>query len=130
MQKAWQRENLGPIAIIIRDLTGLLRQDFLAGKIWWNVAVDLTCFFFGLAMAVPIWRRLGEHYALLVVIGLLVPGASSSQSLSRYLVVLFPVFMMLAWWGRRRLLDRTLLVTFATLLGVFTVIFVNWIFLA
>jgi hypothetical protein len=94
------------------------------------VIVDLTSLLLALLVFIPVWRRLGEHYALLIALGMLVPVASSTQSLSRYVLVLFPVFMMLAWWGRRRLLDRSLLVVFATLLGVFTTIFVNWIFLA
>ena len=130
VQAAWQRENLGPIAIVWRDMSGLLAQDFLAGKIWWNVAVDLASLALGLFVMVAAWRRLGEHYALLIALGLLVPVASSTQSLSRYILVLFPVFMMLAWWGRRQLLDRTITIGFATFLGVFTAIFVNWVFLA
>jgi hypothetical protein len=130
VQAAWQRENLGPPAIIWRALSGLLGQNFLTGEIWWHVIVDLTSLLLALLVFIPVWRRLGEHYALLIALGMLVPVASSTQSLSRYVLVLFPVFMMLAWWGRRRLLDRSLLVVFATLLGVFTTIFVNWIFLA
>ena len=130
VQAAWQRENLGPLAIIWRDLSGLLRQNFLTGDIWWHVVIDLGSLALALGVLIPVWRRLGEHYALLIALGMLVPVASSTQSLSRYVLVLFPVFMMLAWWGRRRLLDRSLLVIFATLLGVFTAIFVNWIFLA
>jgi hypothetical protein len=130
VQAAWQRENLGPLAIIWRALSGLLGQNFLSGEIWWHVIVDLGSLALALLLMIPVWRRLGEHYALLIALGMLVPVASSTQSLSRYLLVLFPVFMMLAWWGRRRLLDRSLLVIFATLLGVFTTIFVNWIFLA
>lgn len=130
VQKAWQRENLGPLAIIWRALSGLLGQNFLTGEIWWHVIVDLSSLLLALLVMIPVWRRLGEHYALLIALGMLVPVASSTQSLSRYVLVLFPVFMMLAWWGRRPLLDRSLLVVFATLLGVFTTIFVNWIFLA
>lgn len=130
VQAAWQRENLGPPAIIWRALSGLLGQNFLTGEIWWHVIVDLSSLLLALLIMIPVWRRLGEHYALLIALGMIVPVASSTQSLSRYVLVLFPVFMMLAWWGRRRLLDRTLLVVFATLLGVFTAIFVNWIFLA
>ncbi len=130
VQAAWERENLGPLAIIWRALSGLLRQNFLTGEIWWHVIVDLGSLALALLIMIPTWRRLGEHYALLIALGMLVPVMSSTQSLSRYILVLFPVFMMLAWWGKRRLLDRSLLVAFATLLGLFTAIFVNWVFLA
>jgi len=130
VQAAWERENLGPPAIIWRALSGLLRQNFLTGEIWWHVIVDLGSLALALLIMIPTWRRLGEHYALLIALGMLVPVMSSTQSLSRYILVLFPVFMMLACWGKRRLLDRSLLVAFATLLGLFTAIFVNWVFLA
>jgi len=130
VQAAWERENLGPLAIIWRALSGLLRQNFLTGEIWWHVIVDLGSLLLALLIMIPTWRRLGEHYALLIALGMIVPVMSSTQSLSRYILVLFPVFMMLACWGKRRLLDRSLLVAFATLLGLFTAIFVNWVFLA
>lgn len=130
VQAAWQRENLGPIVIVWRAVSGLLQQNFLAGDIWWHVIFDVGSLVAALLITIAVWRRLGEHYAILILLGMLVPAASSTQSLSRYILVLFPVFMMLGWWGRRQLLDRSLLVGFATLLGLFTAIFVNWIFLA
>ena len=51
-------------------------------------------------------------------------------SLSRYALVLFPIFMILGRWGRHSLLDRLLMFGFSMLLGVLTSIFVNWVFVA
>ena len=130
VQAAWNRENVGPLVIIWQAISGLAKQNFLAGIEWWQVLIDLIVLFSALLIAIPTWRRLGEHYALLILIGMLVPAASSIMSLSRYVLVLFPIFMMLAWWGRRPLLDRSILIGFATLLGLFTAIVVKWIFLA
>jgi hypothetical protein len=130
VQAAWKRENLGPVAIISRALGGLLQQDLWAGDIWWHVILDLGCFALAMFMMVVAWFRLGEHYAILIALGMLIPISSSTQSLSRYLLVLFPVFMVLGWYGRHVLLDRTLMVFFNVLLGIATAIFTNWIFIA
>jgi hypothetical protein len=77
-----------------------------------------------------IWRRLGEGYALYVLVLLLVPASSALQSMVRYVLPMFPVFILLGWWGRYAVVDRVLLATFALLLGVLIVIYVNWIFVA
>lgn len=129
-QSAWGREMLGPWTIIWRDLTGLLGGDFLRGDIWWHVILDLTAYFAVLGMAVIIWHRLGASYALYCIISIVIPSMSGTGSLSRYALVIFPVFMMLGYWGRHQWLDRALVITFSVLLGILTTMFVNWIFVA
>jgi len=129
-QSAWGREMLGPWTIIWRDLTGLLGGDFLRGDIWWHVILDLTAYFSVLGVAVVIWRRLGASYALYGIISIVIPSMSGTGSLSRYALVIFPMFMMLGYWGRRQWLDRALIITFSVLLGILTTMFVNWIFVA
>ena len=75
------------------------------------------------------FRRLGASYSLFTLLGVLIPGWSYSDSMIRYVAVLFPVFMMLGHWGRRPMVDRALSSVFPVLLGVSTAIFVNWVFL-
>ena len=55
---------------------------------------------------------------------------SSTQSVIRYVLPIFPIYIVLGWWGRRSAVDHTLLASFALLLGVLTSIFVNWYFIA
>lgn len=129
-QSAWGRQLLGPWTVIWRALTGLLGGNFLTGDIWYHVLIDLTAFFAVLTMSFVIWRRLGASYALYCIISILIPASSGSGSLSRYALVIFPVFMILGDWGRRQWFDRAVIVTFSVLLGVLTTIFVNWIFVA
>ena len=82
-------------------------------------------------MFVPfIWIKLGEGYAIFVLIMLLVPASSATGSIIRYVITTFPAFMMLGWWGRRESVDKTLLISFAMLQGMFVALFVNWIFVA
>ncbi|MFN8529665.1 MAG: hypothetical protein U0670_13735 [Anaerolineae bacterium] len=129
-QAAWGREMLGPLAIVWRDMTGFLRGNFLTGDIWYHVFIDLSAFFGVLLISVAIWRRLGASYALYCLISILIPASSGTGSLSRYALVVFPMFMMLGVWGRYQWLDRLLLIGFSMLLGVLTSVFVNWIFVA
>lgn len=129
-QSAWGREIVGPWAVVWRDLTGFLQGDFLTGQIWYHVAIDLTAFFVVLAISGFVWRRLGASYALYGMISILVPASSGSGSLSRYALVVFPMFMMLAFWGRYTVVDRFITITFSVLLGILTTVFVNWVFVA
>ncbi|MBK8028346.1 MAG: hypothetical protein IPK17_02320 [Chloroflexi bacterium] len=128
-QSAWGRQMLGPVAIVLRDLGGLLRQNFLTGEIWYHVLLDLGAFFAVLFTTWAIWRRMGAGYGIYVLLAILIPMSSGSGSLTRYVLVIFPFFMMLAHWGRHTVLDRALLVGFSVFLGIFTTIFVNWIFI-
>ncbi len=129
-QSAWGRQMLGPFAVVWRDLTGLLAGNFLTGDIWWHVGLDLGAYFAVLFISVAIWRRLGASYALYGIISIVIPSMSGTGSISRYALVVFPVFMMLGYWGRRQWLDRALIFSFSALLGVLTSMFVNWIFVA
>jgi hypothetical protein len=129
-QSAWGRGSRGPFATVFRDLSGLLQQNFASGDIWWNAMLNLMVLAAALLIAVVVWRRMGTGYALYVLMGVLIPAMSGTGSLIRYVLVLFPLFMILAEWGRRSWLHQTLMVMFPLLLGIFTAIFVNWVFLA
>lgn len=129
-QSAWGRQMLGPITIIARDLAGLAGGDFLTGRIWFHLIFDLGAFFAVLAMTFSVGHTLGASYAVYCLMSVLIPASSGSQSLIRYALVIFPVFMLLGVWGKRVWLDRALLIFFSVFLGIFTAIFVNWIFIA
>jgi hypothetical protein len=130
VQSAWGREMIGPIAVLMRDVRLLLSGDFLRGDIWYHIALDLVPTFVVFASLWWMWRRFGESYAVLAALSVLIPLSSGSQSLSRYVLVIFPFFMMLGYFGRYRWLDRILTLTFSIFLGIFTGLFVNWIFIA
>ncbi len=128
VQAAWGRENVGPVAVLQKNIMGLMEGEINKGWLtrFWNVSFYL----FFLAMVPFIWHKLGEGYAIFVLIMLFVPSASAIGSIIRYLLTQFPAFMMMAWWGCDDRVDRVFNFTFTTLLGVFVVIFVNWIFVA
>ncbi|MBK8051578.1 MAG: hypothetical protein IPK16_33510 [Anaerolineales bacterium] len=129
-QSAWGRGKRGPFQTVFQDLNGLLHQNFATGEIWWNALLNIVMLFAIIVLALLVWRRFGAGFGIYTLLGVLIPAYSGTGSIIRYALVLFPAFMLLANWGRRPLLDRTILVVFTMFLGIFTAIFVNWIFLA
>jgi hypothetical protein len=129
VQAAWQRETLGVIGILQRDLKGFIEGLYI-GQFYYQVLLDVPILLIGLPLSYVVWRRLGAGYALYVILGLIVPASSSTQSLSRYVLVLFPLFMLLGYWGQRRLVHTGLLLLFIPLSILCFSLFVNWYFVA
>lgn len=127
-QAAWGRQNIGPVAVLLKSLTSLATTT--VGKGWLTQFVNTAALLAFLALVPAIARRLGTGYAVMVLIMLLVPAASSTGSLIRYVLPLFPAFMLLGAWGRQPAVDRALLAGFALGQGVLVSVFVNWVFVA
>ncbi len=127
-QSAWGRQNIGPLAVIRQNIGLLISSDVNRGwfTVFWNISALLSF----LTLVPFVWRRLGGGYGLFMLICLLVPATSAVGSIIRYVLPLFPAFILLGRWGRREWLDRALTGGFALGLGLFTAIFVNWIFVA
>ncbi len=89
----------------------------------------------GAIACVGAFRRLPVAYGAYVLASLALPlsypvGPQPLASLPRYEVVLFPLFMWGASWLVRRRLTREGLASLAVLLGLFTVQFATWRFVA
>ncbi len=128
VQAAWGRQNIGPVAVVMREIRAL--ADFTLTKGNLSRLLNLGAFLGSLALIPFIWRRLGMGYALYTLVFLLLPATSGVQSMIRYVLPLFPIFILLGYWGRRASVDRVLLAAFSILLGLMTTIFVNWVFIA
>ncbi|MFZ4828782.1 MAG: hypothetical protein ACOYLB_15640, partial [Phototrophicaceae bacterium] len=130
VQSAWGRETVGFWVVLYRDAAAFVTGDFLTGQIWYHTALDLAPSLLVLSLLYWMWRKMGESYAILSALSILIPMSSGSQSLSRYVLVVFPFFMALGVIGKNQLIDRFLMTIFGVFLGVFTGLFVNWIFIA
>jgi hypothetical protein len=132
-QATWQREFQPPWETL-SDATvrafGYLGQ--LNGGYWlidWLLVVPI------LAAAVYVVARYRLAYAFYVVAGLLVPLSYVFEprplmSMPRFVLPLFPAFWALADISRRLRIPRTVLVgVSAALLGVLTLLFVNWYYI-
>jgi hypothetical protein len=93
------------------------------------------CLILGTVALVGTFRRLPLAYGAYCLASLAVPLSypvtpQPLQSLPRYEVVLFPLFIWSAWWLRRRQLATPAIAALATLLGLFTAEFATWHFVA
>jgi hypothetical protein len=99
-------------------------------------AYNLAAAVAGLVVACFAVKRLRASYATLALAGIILPLMTPSrlqplQSLPRFLVVLFPLFAVLAIGLRGRpLLTACTIAAFATLQGFFTTRFALWFWVA
>lgn len=77
------------------------------------------------------FRRLRPSYTAYMALSILVPMSTSSlMSMPRFALVLFPMFVVLALWGERHPVNNAIVAFSLPLLGLFTVLFANWYWVA
>ncbi len=126
-QWGWGRYLTSPLSLLIYSIRHPpLRPNPMDWNFWpLNLAISLI--FLGLA----VWalRKLPMTYALYTVVMVLLPLSNSRiNSISRYYLVVFPVFILLALWtcreGNRLQSNAFIMGLFASLQAVFMVFFV------
>lgn len=121
----WGRTLTNPLQLLYMSLTHPERANPMDWNFWlFNICVALLF----LGFTVWAFRKLPMSYALFTLVMVLVPLSSSRlNSLSRYYLIVFPVFMLLALWSKngeqanRRLL---IMILFAMMQAVLMVFFV------
>jgi hypothetical protein len=77
------------------------------------------------------WKSLRSSYIAYMALSILIPMSTSSlMSMPRFALVLFPMFAILARWGERPWVNNVILAFSLPLLGLFTVLFANWYWVA
>jgi Gpi18-like mannosyltransferase len=77
------------------------------------------------------FRRLRPSFTAYMVLSILVPMSTSSlMSMPRFALVLFPMFAILALWGGRSWANNAIVAFSLPLLGLFTVFFADWYWVA
>jgi hypothetical protein len=76
-------------------------------------------------------RRLRPSFTAYMALSILVPMSTSSlMSMPRFALVLFPMFAILALWGGRPWVNNLIVAFSLPLLGLFTVLFADWYWVA
>lgn len=106
-------------------------QTFLAGTLGANDVIDLGFTLVFLAMAVPVWRRLPRVYGVyyVSVMALYLTRLGTLQPLygmTRYVLALFPSFIVLARWGSNPVVNRVVVYLFWPSLLFLSGIFALW----
>lgn len=103
------------------------KQAILSGQLPLDNLIDFffVASFFIMGIILLMQKRWAE--GIFVLTGVII-GLSSGLLMSqrRYMWSLFPVFILLAQWGKSPLVDRIIWVFFLLGLGLFTALFANW----
>jgi hypothetical protein len=131
---AWARQPQSPLATIVQLLerpeNGWL-SSLKDGRFPLNDWIDLLFVLLFLGFGVVLLKRRRWSEAVFVLLGTLIPLSSGLlMSQRRYMWILFPAFILLAIWGDKPWVDKTITVISLTGLALFTVLFANWYWVA
>ena len=96
-----------------------------------NQLLEVTFTLLMLAVLVIGFRRLRASYIAYMAVSILVPLSTSSlMSMPRFALVLFPMFALFGLWGAKPTVNNTIVAFSLPLLGLFTVLFADWYWVA
>ncbi|MEZ4596987.1 MAG: mannosyltransferase family protein [Chloroflexota bacterium] len=125
-QDGWHRELGPPWDAVVNFLDG--KMSLATG---FHSLTDLAFTIVGVVGVVLAWRWLRPSYAAYFTAMLLVPLMTGSLvSMPRFVLVMFPVYLVLAILGRRQGVHETLLVVGMGLGGVYMALYAQWYWVA
>ena len=96
-----------------------------------NQSLELAFTIFMVAILVASIRVMRPSYAIYTALSIIVPMSTSSlMSMPRFALVLFPLFIILALWGRKPAVHNAIVSFSLPLLGLFTALFADWYWVA
>ena len=129
VQAHWNRHLAPPWFSVFRAARAIVTQHsevLVAGQ-----AIELVFTLLMLAVLVAGLRRLPPSFSAYMALSILVPMSTSSlMSMPRFALVLFPMFAILALWGGRAWVNNAIVAFSLPLLGLFTVLFADWYWVA
>ena len=130
VQASWNR-HLAPPWVAIGNAFAELGKNPWPSTPAVNHLIELAFTAVFIALLIAAFRLLRPSYSLYFAASLLVPMSTASlMSMPRFVLVVFPAFMLLALWGRRPLVNSVVVSLSLPLLGLFTVFFADWFWLA
>ena len=132
-QEAWGRESTWPWTTLLRGFDYALHPEMTdRADVYMRGVVHLLVTLVFLAILIVYARRWRPSYTLfgaglfLLILSSPIEGIWTMHHMGRFLLPLFPVFFVLASWGRRPWVDRAILATFLPLFGLMSLLYVNW----
>jgi Mannosyltransferase (PIG-V) len=128
VQIHWNR-HLAPPWVSMINAFGKLVHTGGAQAAHESLEVAFTLLMIGVLLAG--WHSLRPSYIAYMALSILVPMSTSNlMSMPRFALVLFPMFAILARWGERPWVNNVILAFSLPLLGLFTVLFADWYWVA
>jgi Mannosyltransferase (PIG-V) len=130
VQGNWNRHLAAPWVSVINTIREIAKHP-LASSGSVNHMIELAFTLLFLVLMVVAFRTLRPSYSLYFAASLLVPMSTASlMSMPRFVMVIFPAFIVLGLWGRNPLVNSAIVALSLPLLGLFTVLFADWYWLA
>lgn len=96
-----------------------------------NQSLEIAFTVLIIAVLLAGWHSLRPSYIAYMALSILVPMSTSNlMSMPRFALVLFPMFAILARWGERPWVNTVIVAFSLPLLGLFTVLFADWYWVA
>ncbi len=125
-QKGWDRSLVLPWDTFLQFFQGHLSLE--SGL---HSLTDLGFTLVGIALTILAWRWLRPSYAVYALALLVVPLLTGSLlSMPRFVLVIFPIYLVMAILGRRPAVHDTLLVVGMGIGAVFMVLYAQWYWVA
>jgi hypothetical protein len=129
VQVHWGRHFAAPWASVINSFHMIAHAtsgQAIAGQV---IELSFTALMIGVLLGG--WRQLRPSYIAYMALSILVPMSTSSlMSMPRFALVLFPMFAILARDGERPWVNNLIVASFLPLLGLFTVLYADWYWVA
>jgi hypothetical protein len=129
VQIHWNRHFAPPWVSVINSIDKIVHSA--QGQTVANQSLELAFTALMIAVLIGGWRRLRPSYIAYMALSIVVPMSTSSlMSMPRFALVLFPMFAILGRWGERPWVNNVILAFSLPLLGLFTVLFADWYWVA
>ncbi|MBD5657091.1 MAG: hypothetical protein IAI50_18225 [Candidatus Eremiobacteraeota bacterium] len=132
VQSHWDRHLAPPWVSVIhagRDISKAYQKHAMLSIA--NVSIEIAFTVLMIAVLAFGFRRMRPSFTAYMILSILVPMSTSSlMSMQRFALVLFPMFAILAIWGGRPWVNNAIVAFSLPLLGLFTVLFANWYWVA
>ncbi|HEX5167264.1 MAG TPA: glycosyltransferase family 39 protein [Thermomicrobiales bacterium] len=132
-QKAWGRESTWPWTTLLRGIDYALHPAMTdRADVYMRGVMHLLITLAFLAILIGYARRWRPSYTLfggllfVLILASPIEGQWTMHHLGRFLMPFFPIYFVLAGWGRHPWVDRAILATFLPLFGLLTLLYVNW----
>lgn len=129
VQSHWNRHLALPWVSVVNSLHKIAHAA--SGQILANELLEIAFTVLMIAILAGGWKQLRPSYIAYLALSILIPMSTSSlMSMPRFALVLFPMFAILARWGERPWVNNLILAFSLPLLGLFTVLFADWYWVA
>ncbi|MGH7714771.1 MAG: mannosyltransferase family protein, partial [Vulcanimicrobiaceae bacterium] len=129
VQTNWHR-HLAPPWVSLSNSVHLLAHAH-NGNMIANQFLELAFTMLMIVVLIAAMRRLSATYWSYMALSILVPMSTSSlMSMPRFALVLFPMFVLMGLWGSRPSVNNAIVAFSLPLLGLFTVLFADWYWVA